>query len=293
MLGFLTPAWAQLKEANQTGTYLFTIKKKGFEPSYLFGTIHLPDRRVTELPTGVVDAYQTSEAVYTEIPMEPADMLVASQAMLLPKGQTLRDIVPAETIERFSEELSAINPELQVGPFLSMKVWAAGSMLLMLQTQLDNPGVSAMDLALYSIAKEAGKRVGGLETAKEQLDIFDSFSVQEQVLLLDSMLDTMEEMRRENRNYTDEIVAAYLSGDLKTLEELMASYETADQALQSKFEKLFITDRNKLMVQRIEMRLNAHPDETAFFAIGAAHLYGEGGVPSLLRKAGFTVNQVQ
>ena len=38
-------------------------------PSYLFGTIHLPDDRVTTLPTVVQQVLDSIDALYTEIPM--------------------------------------------------------------------------------------------------------------------------------------------------------------------------------------------------------------------------------
>lgn len=292
LLAFVAPLIGQMKNPNQTGTYLFKIEKQGFKPSYLFGTIHLPDPRVANLPGGVLQAIYGSEGVYTEIPMEPQDMMAAVQSMMLKPGTTLADLVPKETLKRFEEELHAINPELNVAPFMSMKVWAAASMLIILETQLKYPGVPAMDMAIYSTAKEQGKRVGGLETPKEQLNLFEQFTVEEQVELLDSMLQFMADMRSQNKSYTDEIIDAYLGGDLEELEALMVDYEMEDTALQEKFEKLFIENRNKLMAKRIEMRLNAHPKERAFFAVGAAHLYGDQGLPELLRKQGFKVERV-
>lgn len=293
VLALASPAHAQLKLPNQTATYLFKIEKQGFKPSYLFGTIHLPDPRVTDLPVSVDDAFSASEAVYTEIPMEPRDMLLAAQKMMLPPGKTLADVVPPETLARMQEELAAIHPDLNLAPYMSLKIWAAGSFLLMTETQLKHPGVSAMDISFYMQGKKRGMRVGGLEKPEEQLAVFDSFSEEEQIELLDSMLAYMKQMREEKRNYTDEIIDAYLSGDLEKLEELMTTYEDQDVELQKKFEKLFIINRNHLMAERMQMRLTANPKEQAFFAVGAAHLYGKEGIPELLRKDGFTVTRVQ
>jgi len=293
VLAFAATAAAQLKNPIQTGTYLFKIEKQGFKPSYLFGTIHLPDRRVAKIPDGVLAAFKGSEGVYTEIPMEPAKMIGAAQQMMLPSGTTLADLLPPETLKRFEEELHAINPNLNMAPFMVMKVWAAATNLLMLETQMENPGVSAMDMAIYMTAQRDGKRVGGLETPMEQINAFNKFSTEEQVQLLESMLDYMAEMRAQNKSYTDEIVDAYLAGNLEELEELMVDYEMENIELQKKFEKILIVDRNKLMAQRIEMRLNAHPNERAFFAVGAAHLYGEEGLPALLREQGFKVERVE
>ncbi|WP_269543107.1 TraB/GumN family protein [Cerasicoccus fimbriatus] len=278
---------------NSMGSYLFSISKEGYATSYLFGTIHLPDKRVTELPKNVIDTYRKVDAVYTEIPMEAEEMLGAAQSMMLPNGNTLKDVLPPETLAGFERELKAINPQFTAEPFMALKIWAAASTLMMLETQLKNPGVNAMDMALYMGAKKGGKRVGGIESAAEQMALFDAFSDEEQIALMDSMLDYMQEMREQGEGYTDEMIDAYLSGDLKKLEEMMASYEMEDEALQAKFEKLFIEDRNVLMAVRIERIMAQNLDQSEFFAVGAAHLYGPGGVPALLRDAGFDIQRVK
>ncbi|WP_309398235.1 TraB/GumN family protein [Cerasicoccus maritimus] len=282
-----------LQAQNQVGTYLFALDKQGYATSYLFGTIHLPDKRVTQLPEMVLEKFRAADGVFTEIPMEPEMMLGAAQAMMLTDGRSLEDILPAETLEGFERELHAIHPEFSATPYMRLKVWAAATMLLTLETQMKNPGLNAMDLALYSGAKEAGKRVGGIENPEEQLALFEAFSEAEQIELMDSMLGYMKEIREAGGSYTDDLVEAYLSGDLQKIEEMMASYEMGDSALQQKFEKLFITDRNELMAKRIEMRLQANPSKSYFFAIGAAHLYGTNGVPKLLKDAGFEISRVQ
>ncbi|WP_309381622.1 TraB/GumN family protein [Cerasicoccus frondis] len=289
MFGWVASALAD----NQIGTYLFSLDKKGYATSYLFGTIHLPDKRVTELPENVMAAFRASDGVYTEIPMDPDKMLIAAQAMLLTDGSTLPDLLPPEVMESFERELKAINPVFTTAAFMKLKVWAAATMIMTLETQMKNPGLNAMDLALYNAAKKAGKRVGGIETPEEQIALFDAFSVQEQVELMESMLDYMEKMREQGDSYTDEIVQAYLSGDLQALEEMMTSYEMSDPQLQAKFERLFIDERNVEMAKRIEMRLVAQRSQSLFFAIGAAHLYGSNGVPKLLKDAGFEIVRVK
>ena len=41
-------------------------------PSFLLGTIHLPDERVLDLPPVVREAFDASEVVYTEITLDTA-----------------------------------------------------------------------------------------------------------------------------------------------------------------------------------------------------------------------------
>ena len=59
-------------------------------PSYLFGTIHLPDERVTKLPPVVADVLDRCDALYTELPLELTYLMKQMDGMQLPKGATLR-----------------------------------------------------------------------------------------------------------------------------------------------------------------------------------------------------------
>ncbi|MEO0796548.1 MAG: TraB/GumN family protein [Verrucomicrobiota bacterium] len=282
---------AQSSDANQGRSYLFTIKKANTPTSYLFGTIHLPDARVARVGQDVQNAFNASDAVYTEIPMDPAVMATAATAMMLPPEDSLENILPSRTMKRFDEELKQINPALDPTPFLQFKVWAAAATLMLLETQLNNPGIKAMDMALYTIAEDRGKRVGALETPEEQLAVFEAFSRQEQIELFDSLLETMKELRESGTNYTDVLVDAYRTGDLDVLQELMVTYADENTKLQQKFERLLLDNRNFLMADRISDEISKYPDESIFFAVGAAHLYGTDGVINLLKRAGFSVER--
>jgi len=56
----------------QRSPFLWKIEGNG-PPTYLYGTIHVPDPRVTELPSAVKAAFGASQAVFTEIRMDSAD----------------------------------------------------------------------------------------------------------------------------------------------------------------------------------------------------------------------------
>src|SRR4026208_2402211 len=58
-------------------------------PSYVFGTIHLPDERVTTLPNTVDAVVDATGALFTEIPMDTASMMKAAERVKLPQGTQL------------------------------------------------------------------------------------------------------------------------------------------------------------------------------------------------------------
>src|SRR5215471_3003993 len=80
---------------------------EGPVPSYLYGTIHIPDQRVLALPAVVKKAIAASDAVYTEIPFDSNSLQTAAGAGQLPESQDLRTIVGAEVFERFVRVFAA------------------------------------------------------------------------------------------------------------------------------------------------------------------------------------------
>ncbi len=84
-----------------------------------------------------------------------------------------------------------------------------------------------------------------------------------------------------------ELAAAYLKGDLTTLNALItdpATGMTADEA-------------DKLIYRRnadwVEFLIGALPTSSMLIAVGAGHLPGEKGIIALLQKAGFNVSPVE
>ena len=65
LLGACAGAQAPPPSDGKPGPFLYRID--GAVPSHLFGTIHLPDERVLELPSSVERALDDADAVYTEV----------------------------------------------------------------------------------------------------------------------------------------------------------------------------------------------------------------------------------
>ncbi|MEJ2359868.1 MAG: TraB/GumN family protein [Gammaproteobacteria bacterium] len=83
------PAWA----SDFSHGVLWKISKPGIASSYLFGTIHSDDARVTRLPPAVALAFANSQSFTGELDMSANSMTQTEKALLLPSGQTLKDIV--------------------------------------------------------------------------------------------------------------------------------------------------------------------------------------------------------
>ncbi len=262
-------------------------------PSYIFGTIHLPRPDVARIPASVAPAFDSADAVYTEIPMDTGTLLSMSAAMFLPDGKKLEDVLPADLYATVLQELTAINPRLPLAPRDRLKIWAFTVSLMTLEDELKHAGVIPLDMLLFQKAAMAGKETGGLETPAEQMAIFDDISEADQITLLRDTLTQLKTARESGINVADQLVASYLSGDLARLEADMKEMEAlaGDSELNDRLMDRLLDQRNELMAERIEAKIKADPAKTYFFAMGAAHLYGETGLIALLEAAGFTLTR--
>ncbi len=274
--------------------FLWKIEAPGATaPSYLFGTIHLPRPDVAKIPTSVAPAFESADAVFTEIPMDTGTLLEMSTKLFLPDGRTLKDIVPDDVYQAALDELKAIKFDAPLAPRDRMKIWAFTVSLATLEDELRYPGVIPLDMLLFQRAAMAGKETGGLETADEQLAIFDDISEEEQITLLRETLTQLATARESGENLTDALVASYQSGDLDRLEaDVAKSMALGESELTNRLMDRLLIQRNVLMAERMATKIEASPDQSFFFAVGAAHLYGDTGVISLLEEAGATLTRV-
>jgi uncharacterized protein YbaP (TraB family) len=270
-------------------------------PSYLFGTIHLPDARVVMLGPSVERALGEIDTLVTEIPMDAALQMSVMGKVLLPSDQTLADVVGAPLAARLDRAIEHALPKDAppgTAPMLSkllgrMKPWAAMTQLSLLEFLPDMmAGRKPLDALLWERAQKAGKEVGALETIDEQLAVFDQFSVADQKRLLELTLDSLDEARGKPKSPTQELIDAYLTGDLAVLTRVMNDAMEGDRELTKRFTAVALDARNQVMATRIRAKLAEKPGARYFFAVGAAHYAGDTGVVALLRKAGVEVTRV-
>ncbi|MDH3695202.1 MAG: TraB/GumN family protein [Gammaproteobacteria bacterium] len=271
----------------------FLWRIEGERSSYLFGTIHVSDPQVTTLSTVVEQAFQNSDAVYTEIPMDMQTQFAAVQGMILPGGKTLPEILPVDVIARANSYLGNIMPGMSLDAMGQLKVWAIALTLPLLESQLKNLGAEPLDMALYNRAVAEGKEAGGLETADEQISIMDRMSAAEQERLLTDTLDYLDDAKQRGVDIMDEMAAEYLKGDLEGLGRLMTKYLDITDPFYDKLMDSLLIARNQLMAERVDVMLNANPGKSFFVAVGAGHFWGEQGVQKLLRGKGYSVTRVQ
>src|SRR5690242_17448218 len=149
---------------------------EGPVPSYLYGTIHIPDQRVLALPEVVTRAMNASDAVYTEVVLDQDTLSAAASAGQLPASQDLRKILGDEVFARlvklvvhgFGSNVPQ-GVDIFMGSILARQTpIAAMSQLVMLDYLPDLlAGRLPLDMMLRNAAVEAGKETGGIETLEE------------------------------------------------------------------------------------------------------------------------------
>jgi uncharacterized protein YbaP (TraB family) len=248
--------------------------------SYLFGTIHSEDPRITRLPEPVEESFNRADILMLEMSLDVmTSATVASKMFQAPNGSLTKQVGKSMAQEAAEAMLSfGVPPQMTE----MMLPWAV-VMTLSMPPQMTG---QFLDKQLYDKAMVAGKRFQPLESPDEQISVFTKLTLNEQKSLLRSVLD-------EYQNYPlmyEELTKAYLARDLDKLADIsFANPVSDDSALQEKFMTQMLTRRNQRMVERMVPLFN---QGKVFVAVGALHLVGDEGLISLLRQRGYTVNRV-
>ncbi|GIW70900.1 MAG: hypothetical protein KatS3mg102_0442 [Planctomycetota bacterium] len=263
---------------------------EGETPSYLFGTIHLPDDRVRALPPAVEQAFAAAQAVYTEIPLDAASQIEAARMMALPGTQTLQGVLPPELYERTVRYIEARG--LPALPFMRLKVWAMSTQVSLLevlpQLLLERP----LDAELAHRAAAAGKAVRALETVQEQVGAFEALTLDEQIRMHRITMEALDKEPEAARAYLEELVALYLQGEPEAVRGALYRYLQADRELAAKAERVLLAERDRRMAERIAEWLGREPGRVHLFAVGAAHLGGQDGIVARLRARGLVLERL-
>lgn len=247
--------------------------------SWLFGTMHSDDPRVTRLPAPVLAAFDSAAVVVLEVVPDAAMQEASRSAMLLSPDQRLSEQLP----QALYQEIVIALAERGI-PQAAAERLAPWAVLLVISMP---PASSApvLDLVLFERAAQSGKPVVGLETIAEQLSVFQALSLDDQIALLESTLRHRAQLPRIFAALLD----AYIDGDLATLMKLGQTLAAEDPEVDARLRRALIDDRNQRMFERLIPIL---PQGDQFIAVGALHLPGPGGLLQRLEAAGVEVTRV-
>jgi uncharacterized protein YbaP (TraB family) len=259
---------------------LFRIERAGLPASYVFGTVHSNDPRVTALLPPVYGALERSRTAAFETLLLDADVTAFVAAARYEDGRTLGDHLDADTLARLRDALGSVVDEPTLA---STKPWGA----LLLLAQGPDGGAPTLDERLRIEAKKRRLALASLELPDEQVASLDAIPLESQLALLRWALATRERRRADLEATT----LAWLRGDLAKLRSLALGSD-ADRAMAAHFRALYrhlITNRNVLMAHRLHLPLARG---RVFVAVGALHLEGREGLLALIARQGYRVTRV-
>lgn len=273
---------------------LWKLEKPGEKPSFLFGTMHITDQRVTTLPAAAQKAYDGADTVIIETTdaLDKAKMMAAMAAepglMMFTDNTTLSSLLSPEDVAVLNKGLDARGiPPLTVA---KMKPWILSAMVALPACEVarQSAGAPVLDVKLASDAKASGKDVEGLETAVDQLRAMASLPL---AYHMKGLVETLKLGDRVN-DVNETMIVLYQRGEVGMFWPLFRTVlpdAANDQAGYAAFEETMITSRNKVMVEHAGPIL---AKGNAFMAVGALHLPGPDGLVEDFRKAGYTVTAV-
>lgn len=247
--------------------------------SYLFGTIHSEDPRVVQLAPAVQEAFDHSSSFCGELSFEAATLTELVQGMMFTDGQDLQAVIGAALFARVAPLMAGHHvPPSALSHF---KPWAV---VLTLSMPKPKTGVF-LDLVLQDMAQQQGKAVCGLETAAEQIAVFDSMSVADQIVLLRETVAQYDAQPQLFESLVERYLARDLAG-LLTLSENDVPDAPETRRVYAAFLDRLLKERNARMADRLIPKLQSGG---VFIAVGALHLAGAQGLLQLLQERGYRV----
>jgi uncharacterized protein YbaP (TraB family) len=245
---------------------------------YMFGTFHALDGKSDWFNDEVRTAFDRSDELVLEIiaPEDPATVqaLMAKYAVD-PLAKPLSERLSPKARAKLAETLAAMGAPANA--FDKMKPTFASMMLVLAQSQkLGFTGKQGAEAVLTTAAKSGRKRMGNLETIEFQLGMFDRLSEKEQIRMLESSLESLDEMPAMFTRMAE----LWNKGDAEGFAAL-----THDMDAQSpEIYRVVFSDRNKSWAEWIDQRLDR--PGTVFLAVGTGHLAGKDSVQQFLASRG-------
>lgn len=267
---------AQIALAADNGL-LWKLESPSGKVSYLLGTMHTDDQRVTEFSPKILEAFNQSEAFMMET-LPPRD-----PSIFMMKQGTVSEMMTEKEFDQVRELADFHSMHIEAA--MHMKPW-----LLAVIFDLPKPkALYSMDELLMAKAEEQDKKIIGLEKMRDHFSVLDAVSMDDQMVMLRAVLKRSQ--KDKERDY-EKLLKTYQSGDLKKIIDLddKITGGMLPKAVWENMRVKLIDERNAGMAEGL---VSVAKDQAVFAAVGASHLAGDGGILGRLRAAGFAVTPVK
>ena len=229
----------------------------------LFGTIHSGVDAKLELPREVWEAIRSRPCFVAETNLDQISKIDMTVYTELPKGQSLKAKVSAETwrylVHRLSDRVSMHTLQRMRPWAVLMRLYAADS-----ATHMN----AVMDVTLTKYAREQGKKILFFETLQDQLETIDR-------VFTEADIEDYRRLGAENLQvYTDQLLKWYRAGDEGKIAQIIASPVPGAGNRPEQLEYL-LYERNR---KWLDILRNNSEYRQCFIAVGVGHLIGPKGM---------------
>jgi uncharacterized protein YbaP (TraB family) len=280
-----TPVLSQAAQSTKKFSkgLLWRVSRGGVRPSYVFGTIHIADPRVRDVPEAVGRALLQSKYYYVESFQGEREAVRFFETARFEDGRRLEPLIGAQAYAQVAEILRA--REVPENVIARVKPWAA--LINLTETPEDYEKVT-LDQKLLELAREHGLSVLGLESIEDQISAFDKIPLKTQVELLRHALAHRDELAA----LLEPAIEAWLRRDLAGIHAATDRIGRRYPEMAEHYRILFKTaveNRSIVMAHRLFTPLR---EGRVFAAVGANHLYGPDGILALIEQQGYRVERI-
>lgn len=259
---------------------------------YMLGSMHVGKPEAT-YPQKLCDALDECDTLAVEVDIQAleADIMAAAEAMRLmrcPSGKTVKDYMGSdydEIVRKFTEKGLYSPLYEQYIPALWSSLWSN-----QMAAECGYDSNCGTDMLLLSYAKEHGKKIDEIESAKEQYQVEANISPKLQMLTLNQ---TLELSKDEIQEQFDALYNAWRSADMEALEGLVSEEEEDEsltEELKAEYDRYYddmYANRQKKMAEYVMSKLKS--GGKTFVVVGALHYAAPPSIRDILTENGYTI----
>ena len=242
---------------------------------YIFGTMHITTDEAYTFAEHAKKHIRQCARFVAEMDLNESANFDMMQYFLLPEPQKINDFFRPKQYEKFRKLVLKVF-DVDLNDWSGHTPFFISNMLA--ELSLEKQQRPALDHYLWQYAMGEGKEMSGVESLKDQINILQQIPLEYQIKSLKDALSNIKSFRKK----LNKLNSLYGRGDYVQL------YKSSKKSM-GKIRSLMIYDRNKYMSERI---VQLSQEKSSFFAVGAAHLAGDKGLISLLKKQGFKLRHI-
>ncbi|MDD2700902.1 MAG: TraB/GumN family protein [Sideroxydans sp.] len=266
--------------------FLWRISKDGHD-SWLYGTIHVAKFEWMFPGPAVMKALDGSDVLALELDMMDADIRQRVTQGMSELSLPADTALPAALTARLRKQADA-----SCMPYDAIAAYPGEMQLItitLMKARLDGlESAYAIDAVLSGIGHAAQKEVISLETPESQIATLKQDDEQAAISYMETSLEEMETGKdREQLRRIAKIWDGSDSAELARYELWCDCVKTPEQR---KFMHKLLDERNPALADKIDAQHRS--GKKIFAAVGSLHMFGDGGLPALMAKRGYRVQQI-